>query len=436
MDATAELSDPAPSAPPENAGRSRKIGLALAGGAPEGAVYEIGALRALDEALGGNKLNDLAIYVGVSSGAVLASCLANGITPAQLCRVLAGAEPGEPPFAADTFLKPSVRELRRGLSALPGLVGSALWNYVKNFGSYTLLESFTRLGQALPVGFFDNEPIREYLQAVFAQPGRTDDFRQLKRPLVVVAADLDSGLAVRFGEPGFDHVPISRAVQASAALPGLYPPVDIEGRHYVDGILLKTLHASVALEKGAELVLCVNPIVPVDTVRAMDAGVLPRGKLLDRGLPTVLAQTFRTLIHSRMGVGIAAYDTKFPGADVVLLEPERHDYTMFFTNIFGFDERIQVCEHASQTTRQILLDRYDELAPILARHGLTLHREVLTAERDLWVSLGAPGAHKLRKGGSRGPVTYPRGGPGKDLVNRLDDAMARVDRLVSARRLS
>ncbi|HEV7518887.1 MAG TPA: patatin-like phospholipase family protein [Thermoanaerobaculia bacterium] len=423
MDATADLSDPA------RAGRPPRIGLALAGGAPEGAVYEVGALYALDEALGGGKLNDLAIYVGVSSGAVLAACLANGITPAQMCRILAGAEPGEPPFLADTFLQPAVREMRSGVRALPGLLGSALWDYVSHLGSSTLLESLTRLSQALPVGFFDNEPIRLYLEDVFTQPGRTDDFRLLRRPLVVVATDLDSGLAVRFGEPGLDHIPISRAVQASAALPGLYPPIEIAGRHYVDGILLKTVHASVALEKGAELVLCINPIVPVDTVRAIEEGVLPRGKLLDRGLPTVLAQTFRTLIHSRLEVGMAAYETRFRGADVVLVEPERHDYRMFFTNIFGFDERIRVCEHAYEATREILLARFDELAPVLARHGLTLRRDVLAeGTRDLWSQVGAPGARKRKKvrRATRRPLD-----PGQAVVHRLDDALTRLDRLVS-----
>ncbi len=85
-----------------------------------------------------------------------------------------------------------------------------------------------------------------------------------------MATELDSGRAVRFGDPGLDHVPISRAVQASTALPGLYPPVLIDGRHYVDGVLLKTMHASVALEKGADLVICVNPIVPVDMLRSRD----------------------------------------------------------------------------------------------------------------------------------------------------------------------
>ena len=70
---------------------------------------------------------------------------------------------------------------------------------------------------------------------------------------MLVATDLDSGDSAPFGQPGFDHVPISKAVQASAALPGLFPPVEIEGRYYVDGVLKKTLHASEALEEGARL---------------------------------------------------------------------------------------------------------------------------------------------------------------------------------------
>ncbi len=409
-----------------------RIGLALAGGAPEGAVYEIGALRALDEALAGVDLNDLSIYVGVSSGAVLAACLANGVTPARMCRVLVGAEPDEPPFLADTFLKPSAAALARGSRALPRLIGEALWRYVKNPGQYTILESLTLLSQALPVGFFDNEPIRVYLEQVFDREGRSNDFRQLRHRLVVVAADLDSGQAVHFGDRGFDDVPISRAVQASAALPGLYPPVEIGGRHYVDGILLKTLHASVALEAGAELVLCVNPIVPLDTARAIESGAVDRGKLLDQGLPTVLSQTFRTLVHSRMEAGMAAYRTKFAGADVVRIEPERDDYLMFFTNIFGFAERRAVVEHAYHSTLRLLRERRAELAPILARHGVTLRHDVIDdTARSLWAGLGL--SEPEGNGAPRRLPAPPPRHTAAAVVTRVDDAVSRLERLLAAR---
>ena len=400
-----------------------RIGLALASGAPEGAIYEIGALRALDEALDGLDLNQLDIYVGVSAGAFLTACLANRMTTAQMCRAIVSPEPGEHPFVPETFLTPAFSLWKKSGRAVPRLLWEAIRDYLAAPGERAVGEVLTRLSRALPVGVFDNEPIRAYLERIYALKGRSDDFRRLGRRLVVVAVDLDSGKAVRFGEPPFDHVPISRAVQASSALPGLYPPVEIDGRCYVDGVLLKTLHASVALEAGVDLLLCINPLVPVDTVRAVEAGLMRHGRLVNRGLPTVLSQTFRTLIHSRLEVGMAAYRTRYEGTDVVLLQPRRDDYAMFFTNIFGFAERRLVAEHAYQATRRDLLARYDELAPILARHGLTLRRDVLEdAERDLWqgVGLEAGAKRKARERSRRRPVA----------VHRLDEALGRLEELL------
>lgn len=397
---------------------SPKIGLALAGGGPEGAIYEIGALRALDEAVDGLDLNNLFVYVGVSAGAFICANLANNLTTAQMCGAIVSTEPGEHPFVPETFLTPSFREMLRSGQTAPRLFVESIWGWLTNRRDLTLVESLTRLSQALPVGVFANQPIREYLEKIYRIKGRTDDFRQLGKRLVVVAADLDSGHAVRFGEPGLDHIPISQAVAASSALPGLYPPVEIDGRHYVDGVLLKTLHASVALEKGTDLLLCINPIVPVDTIRTVETGFMRRGQLLDHGLPSVLSQTFRTLIHSRLEAGMAAYQTRFKDADVVLFEPSSDDYLMFFTNIFSFSERRAVCEHAYKAIRRDLLARYDELAPIFAEHGLTLRKDVLLETRDLWTGVERP---KLSKTAESGHAT----------VRRLDDVLSRLERLVA-----
>lgn len=409
-----------------------RIALALASGAPGGAIYEIGALRAIDEAFDGIDLNQLYFYVGVSAGAFLCACLVNDITPAQMCRAIVSPEPGEHPFVPETFFTPAAGNLWRSARRLPGLLAEALWDYASRRRGRSLLLSLTRLSRALPIGIFDNEPIHAYLEKIFNLKGRSNDFRRLGKPLVVVASDLDSGRAVRFGAPGMDHVPISRAIQASGALPGLYEPVEIDGRHYVDGVLHKTLHASVPLEAGAELVICVNPIVPVDTVHAAEAGLMSRGKLLDRGLPTVLSQAVRTLIHSRMEVGMAAYRAKFEQADVVLLQPQRDDYLMFFTNIFGFADRVAVCEHAYRSTRRYLLSRYDDLAPVLARHGVTLRRDVLEdASRDLWQGVGIRSSD-LPAGRTTLAATPPQraASSGSAMVRRLDGTLIRLERLL------
>lgn len=380
--------------------RGRGIGLALAGGGPAGAVYEIGALRALEEAVEGLELNHCTVFVGVSAGAFLASALANGQTPEQLVRGLVTDEPGEHPFDPAAFFLPAYHDwARRGLQ-LPRLFADALWQFTRSPEDQTLVESLTRLSRALPLGLFDNRPILRYLQQSFARPGRTDDFRKLKQKLFVVSADLESGRSIVFGSKGWDHVPISLAVQASTALPGLYPPVEIEGHQCVDGVLLRTLHASVALEHGADLLFCVNPLVPVDVAEGEGKGVLKAGTLRRRGLPAILSQTFRTLIHSRMVVGMSRYRNNFPDADVVLLEPERNEYRLFFGNMFSFKSRREVCEIGYRATRQDLLRRQKTIGPILARHGLRLRTEVLgDPARDVWESVG------VHRTGRRSPVT-------------------------------
>ncbi len=393
-----------------------KIGLALAGGGPEGSIYEIGAVRALDECIEGLDFNDFDVFVGVSAGAFISSCLANGLSTAQLCRAIVKPEPGEHPFVPENFLTPAVGQFMRSSLKVPRLLAEAFWDVLTSPSDSSIFNSLSRLSRALPVGVFKNDPIRAYLKKIFSMRGRTDDFRKLRRKLVLVATDLDSGRPVRFGEPGLDHVPISTAVQASTALPGLYPPVLIDGRHYVDGVLLKTVHASVALEEGADLVLCVNPIVPVDTIRSVELGVMRRGQLVDRGLPAVLAQTFRTLVHSRMGVGLSAYEDRYADSDVLVFEPRRDDYDMFFSNVFSFSNRKTVCEHAYQSIRQKLSRNRDRIEPILERHGLRLRTEILEEERDLWESVDLHGRR-------RGPTSH--------IKDRLDKALAQIEAMVN-----
>src|SRR5215831_15734297 len=101
-----------------------RIGLALAGGGPLGGIYEIGALLALAESLRGVDLNDLDVYVGVSSGGFVAAALANGISPAQMYRLFI-AEGRDAALTPALFLRPAFRELARRALSLPRLLASA-----------------------------------------------------------------------------------------------------------------------------------------------------------------------------------------------------------------------------------------------------------------------------------------------------------------------
>jgi NTE family protein len=363
---------------PRSRRRARSpVGLALAGGGPFGAIYEIGALMALEDSLEGVDLNELHCYVGVSAGSFLAAALANGNRVDAIYRMFIEEGQGQGALTPGIFMRPAFREYGRRARLLPGLLARSAWRYFTRPFSAGSLEAFAALGRAIPTGLFDNEAIHEYLEEVFTQPGQTNDFRRLRRRLFLVATDLDSGGVVSFGRPGRDDVPISKAVQASSALPGLFPPVEIGGHHFVDGALKKTLHASEALDAGARLVICINPIVPFDARLEASRRGTARSRLVEGGLPVVLSQTFRAVIHSRMAVGMSKYESQYRGADVVLFQPDPDDSTIFFTNIFSYATRRQVCEHAYQRTRADLLQRRGELQPILARHGIRMRLDRL-----------------------------------------------------------
>lgn len=352
-----------------------RIGLALAGGGPLGAIYEVGALCALEESIVGLDVTDCEGFIGVSAGGIIAACLANGLSPRELCAGFIENSAAPPDhFDPAVLLHPNWGELSDRLRRLPRLLGEAAWRVLVERRS--VLGALELLGQALPTGLLSSERLATQLKAMFSLPGRSDDFRALRRRLLLVATDLDSGEAVAFGTPGWDHVPISRAVQASAALPGLYPPVEIDGRYLVDGALKKTMHGSLLLDQGIDLLFMLNPLVPYEASNAPT--VKPRiPKIAAGGLPVVLSQTFRSLIHSRLELGMRNYAHSHPNVDIVFFEPDRRDAELFLANTFSYRHRRELAEHAYQTIRADLLRRAPRLQVQLGRHGLQLDMDRL-----------------------------------------------------------
>ena len=368
-----------------NSNTPPKIALALAGGGPLGAIYEVGAMCALEESLNGLDFTKLDHYVGVSAGGFIVAALANGMSPRELCAsfIENDSEPSET-FDPSWLLTPAYGEfVRRGIM-LPGLVLSAVWHFT--LGRKSLMNAIERLSPGLPTGVFSNQAVDTQLARLFSREGRTNDFRKLKTKLTLVATNLDSGEAAPFGRPGWEHVPISQAVQASSALPGLFPPVEIDDQYYVDGALKKTMHASVALEDDVDLLICLNPLVPFDATAPQVAKVMQRGlpahkreipRIVDGGLPAVLSQTFRSMIHSRMELGMKHYKHAYPRTDIILIEPDHRDPELYLANTFSYAQRRHLAEHAYQQTRQMLRSRKTGLSAKLARHGISLNHDVL-----------------------------------------------------------
>jgi predicted acylesterase/phospholipase RssA len=269
------------------------------------------------------------------------------------------------------MMQPAYGEYFRRSAMLPLMAMSAAWQFT--WGRKSLLRTMESFAPALPTGLFSNDNIDIALSQLFSRKGRTNDFRELKSRLTLVATHLDSAEAAPFGSPGWDHVPISKAVQASAALPGLFPPVEIDGQHYVDGALKKTMHASVALDAGVDLMICLNPLVPFNANTL--TGKIPRSA--DGGLPAVLSQSLRSMIHSRMELGMKHYERAYPDTDIILIEPDHHDPELYLANTFSYAQRRHLAEHAYQQTRRMLRTDDGTLAKKLERHGVHINQVVV-----------------------------------------------------------
>ena len=356
------------------------VGIALGGGGPMGGIYEIGALRAIDEALDGLDLNKLDHYVGVNAGSFVAANLANQLTTAQMCRIFIRNEMDVHPFHPHVFYRPAYEEYLARVKAVPGLFLEAVSSLMKKPSDQSLLEYLTVMAQAVPSGVFDNEGFHDYISYAFNSLGRTNDFALLDRSLMIIAADLESGETVRFGSENNQEIPISKAIQASMAAPGVYVPVEHQGRYYMDGTLNKGMHASVAFEEGCDIVLAVNPVVPVDTHTHGEnrhKNAVLRDKIVSSGMGNVLAQSYRTMVHSRLYSGLKNVKREYPDGQLFLFEPTKEQSKMFLNSVFSFDVRKQVCEQAYQTTRKALLAGADDLEAALAPLGVSVRRSVL-----------------------------------------------------------
>jgi predicted acylesterase/phospholipase RssA len=346
--------------------RKPKVALVCAGGGITGAVYEIGCLRALHDLLG-RSLLDLDLYVGISGGAFVASLLAAGISPREMYdeattrKTLLGV-------AGTPLYRLGGGELLRRTAKAPRILREALLTSLSGEGR-NLSDLALALFELLPPGLMDASGIQEYLHRVFRSRLRGDRFDALPRHLYVVAVDLDSGETVVFGGDGFRDVPVSKAVQASSALPGLYRPVRIGGRDYVDGGVNKTAHINLAIQGGADLVLCINPIVPYvnDT-----AGGPLRGHISNRGVSWVLDQVFRLALHGRMQGALERYARDHPEVDILLIEPTRDDVRMFGYNIMRYSARRVVAEHAYRTTLEYFRRDAPRYRRLFARHGIAM----------------------------------------------------------------
>ena len=398
--------------------KNPRVALVLAGGAVSGGAFKVGGLKALNDFLVERKITDMDLYVGLSAGAILGSSLSAGITPDEMIKVLDGtstrldqlrpldfynpnlsefaARPAKFVYDLATYLPSIASDFARALPGLPDAVGASARDFVRH-PSYTRFETVAMrlldhvspkreipaLTNHIPSGFFNNASLERWLRNSLEKIKMPNDFRAFARKrgrkLYITACDLDTAERTIFGPDENSELTISQAVQASTALPIFYKPARLNGVDYVDGGVRHTANIDIAIEKGADLIICYNPFRPfLNRVDAEDgdAAYFAEGRYLaDRGLKVVINQVFRTLLHSRLKLGIQRYltDDRFQG-DIVLLEPRERDADFFATNPMAFWKRSEAVQHGFESVRMTIEQNYEQLQTVFNRYGLELDR--------------------------------------------------------------
>lgn len=356
--------------------RQDKVALVLAGGGITGAVYEIGALRAIDDMLVDYTVNDFDIVVGTSAGALIGALIANGFTPHDIMQMIDNRHPELRGVRVGDVFQSNAQGIFRRLGKLPRAWFNIGYNSLRHLRDFALSDIVWEFAQILPNGVYNSDALERYLRAILEERDCPNRFDHMEKTLYVVATELETGKRAIFGQGGKGIVPVSQAVAASSAVPILYRPVRIYQRDYVDGGLHGSASIDLAIEAGAKLVVCVNPMVPLNTTN------LPNKQhyVNDTGIQAIINQSVRTLLHASVRYHIKNLRIKYPDVDIILIEPRPDDYRMFSYNPMYYGSRLTVAEHGFESVSEGLLRNFDYFEQTLLRHNIRLRRDVVARE--------------------------------------------------------
>jgi predicted acylesterase/phospholipase RssA len=353
-----------------------KTALVLAGGGIMGAAYEIGALTALDRLFTkGFTARRFDIYVGVSAGSVIASLVAGGISPALLFRAVNDDRGVFNWNRSDIYRVDSFSIIASCWKVLRNLLH--IYRHGRRLGwKFSLHEFFYILQEQFPAGLFSLEPLQHYLCQSFAAEGIKDDFNALTPELYIPAYDLDRGQRVVFGSEGFRDMHISQAITASSAIPYFFRPYQIGSQHYIDGSTGQVSHLDIAIERGAKLIVVVNPRVPIDNdLEHICLPSLSYGKcssVADLGIAFAWEQAMRIQTKEKLEMALDGYRYRHPEVDILLIEPGNEEAMLFFQSPMNHAARQQVMNYGYHLTLMQLHDRFAEFESILGRHGIAV----------------------------------------------------------------
>ncbi|MFG3054944.1 patatin-like phospholipase family protein [Kitasatospora sp. NPDC048239] len=349
------------SAAPPAAGAPRR-GLVLGGGGMLGAAWTVGALCAVEEAVGWQP-GSAEVVLGTSAGAILGAMLAGGVRAEQLrdhqrglpitAGPLAGVE-----FDYDTAVGGALPPRPRAGIGSPGLLRDA----VRHPREYPLL---TMVSAMAPHGRGSLASVGELVGALFDPAPQAGPWQALR----VAAVDYRSGHRVVFGDPDTPPAGVAEAVMASCAIPGWFAPVRVDGSAYVDGGCWSATNADLMLGRGLDEVYVLAPMAlrlrPRSRAGAPEPSAGPgRGTLAalrewrardrPRGVLAQLVSRYRRAVTRQLLR--EARLLRDSGVRVHLLAPTLEDLAAMGPNLMDPARRGAVLESALCTSRAALED--------------------------------------------------------------------------------
>ena len=369
---------------------SVRTALCLCGGGITGGMYEIGALTALDDFFVGSgdrsfSVNDFDVYVGTSAGAFLAAVLSSQLRVRRLFRAILEDDQSMLPARRTDIFRFDVRQ---GLGILRDVTGVLL-----SFAGRAARRQFMMPGElvgdlmdVLPAGIFSLRHYEKYLEKFFRHHGLPSTFTNVPRELYITANDLDSGHRAIFGQGSLADAPLATAICASSAIPLFFEPVRYKGRDFIDGAVGKVAHADIALARGADLIIVVNPLVPFrnDPDREdLPTPLVGANHLRDKGLLAVYGQAGKMSTRTKLHQGIRRYQASHPNANILVIEPREDEGDMFLHNPMSWDSRRRMIRYGYESTARLLTDQRDVYEAAFGRHRVRVDASQLQAPWEL-----------------------------------------------------
>ena len=377
----------------------RRAALILAGGGITGGVYELGVLSALDDFIvKGGRSGEFDHYVGISAGSMVAAFLANGIPVEELSGAILGTgDEGLLLRREDIYsfrVSPFLRAAGQFLRNIPVIL-----RHLRKTGQrVTFLNTIAYLQQFLPPGVFSNANLERYMSRALSIKGRSNDFRNLPRELSIVAVEADSAERWIFGSGGVTDVPISRAIQASSAIPVFFEPVRIGDRLFIDGAAERVGHLDIAIGAGARLVLLMNPTVPIYNDRSLVCLPTLSGRcssVTELGFMAISEQVFRINSRVKLELGVTLFRQRYPDVDLLVIEPSPEESPLFLSGSMNFAERVQSLNFGYNSAARYFTEQYDMLKGCFARNGREVSLDGLKSDRFPGLAGSPSGKHRF-----------------------------------------